>query len=128
MRLTDCLPFAFITNNSSTYPLRNACVYEASPYDFRRFTKFGLQLMFESFEIVELSTRNTYFQAIYVLLVRTFVVGDRKSRRRARVLSPLILLALYPLLRLLDRTVRASGDATTGYFFVIRKPKEDETC
>lgn len=97
-----------------------------APYDFRRFTKFGLQLMFESFEIVELSARNTYFQAIYVLLVRTFVVGDRKARRRARALSPLILLVLYPLLQLLDKTVRASGDATTGYFFVIRKPKEDE--
>jgi len=91
------------------------------PNDFHRFTRFGLARLFADFEVLELAERTGYFEAVYVLCLRVFNVGGRVQIRRAVLLSPLIL-ALRPVFWLLDRAL-PSSDATTGYFFVLRRPE-----
>ncbi len=88
-----------------------------APQDFYRFTRYGIDLLFDGFERLRLDKRNGYFSSVSVLLLRPLAGG---SLRRALALVPL-LFWLVPLLRLLDIFV-ASDDCTTGYFFVFRKP------
>ena len=90
------------------------------PHDYQRFTRFGLGHLFREFEELALRERNGYMEAVSVLCLRLFNVGTRKQRRRARLLSP-ILLALSLVLRAVGRAID-SPDATTGYFFVYRRP------
>ena len=91
-----------------------------SPHDYYRYTSFGLRHLFGAFETVELRERNGYFAAAAVLIARRFAVGSTPERRRAALLSP-ILIALVYALEALDR-VLPSPEGSTGYFFVFRKP------
>lgn len=91
-----------------------------APADFWRFTRHGLERLFPGMEILALRERNGYFAATAVLLTRCFVKGTRARRRIALVLSPAIL-ALAACIELLDRWM-PSDEATTGYFFVLRRP------
>jgi 2-polyprenyl-3-methyl-5-hydroxy-6-metoxy-1,4-benzoquinol methylase len=91
-----------------------------APHDYYRYTSFGLRHLFGAFEAVELRERNGYFAAIAVLIARRFAVGTVTERRRAALLSPLLLALLYAL-EALDR-ILPSAEGSTGYFFVFRKP------
>lgn len=91
-----------------------------APADFWRFTRSGLEQIFSAFEFTALRERNGYFAATAVLLTRRFATGSPRQRRLALLLSPLLL----PLAWMLERFDRWLPDpgATTGYFFVLRKP------
>jgi len=90
------------------------------PHDYYRFTHFGLSYLFRDFEELVLRARNGYMEAVSVLCLRLFNVGSREQRRRALLLSPILLLQSL-LLRVIGRAIE-SADATTGYFFVYRRP------
>jgi SAM-dependent methyltransferase len=91
-----------------------------APHDYYRYTAHGLRRLFRDFETLHLAERNGYFSAAAVLITRRFAVGTLAERRRAALLSPL-LLALSMALEALDRLL-PSQDGTTGYVFVFRKP------
>lgn len=91
-----------------------------APADYFRFTRHGLHLLFDRFSEVALRERNGYFAALAVLITRRFVIGSKKARITALILSP-FLLAIVFTLDFLDRLL-PSADGTTGYFFVFRKP------
>lgn len=90
------------------------------PHDYYRYTSHGLRHLFGAMEMLDLRERNGYFAAAAVLLTRRFAIGTAAERRRAALLSP-ILLPLAFVLEALDR-VLPGKDGTTGYFFVFRKP------
>jgi SAM-dependent methyltransferase len=90
------------------------------PHDYFRYTRHGLELLFDKFEQVYLRERNGYFAATAVLLHRRFVVGSPRERAALLLLSP-ILITMVSFLSLVDRAIPAT-DGTTGYFFVYRKP------
>lgn len=91
-----------------------------APSDYFRYTKHGLMVLFEKFEMLDLRERNGYFHAISVLVLRRFAIGSARDRRFALLLSPL-LITLAVILELLGRLARFD-DGTTGYFFIFRKP------
>ncbi len=90
------------------------------PFDFFRYTLHGLYWLFRDFEWLSLRERNGYFAAIAVLLLRPYAQLGDTGRNRAFLLS-LVLVPLALALEQLDR-VAPSLDATTGYFFICRKP------
>jgi SAM-dependent methyltransferase len=92
-----------------------------APADYWRFTRHGLAVLFSDMETLALRERNAYFASVAVLLTRRFVIGTRQQRRRALVLSPLLLM-LAGVVEFLDRFLPGS-EATTGYFFVMRRRK-----
>lgn len=92
------------------------------PHDYYRFTGFGIDYLFREFEKLVLRPRNSYLEAVSVLCLRLFSIGTRRQKRRAWLLSPILLL-YSGLLRALAPLI-GSPDGTTGYFFVFRKPLE----
>jgi SAM-dependent methyltransferase len=90
------------------------------PHDYFRFTLFGLRHLFRDYEEVTLVTRNSYMQAVNALIMRLYASSTRSSKATVILLSPLILAAI-GILAVTDRFVRCN-DATTGFFFVWRKP------
>jgi len=92
-----------------------------APHDYYRYTSFGLRRIFGAFETLDLRERNGYFSAAAVLVTRRFAVGTVTERRRAALLSPL-LIALQLALEFLDWLLPLR-DGTTGYVFVFRKPE-----
>ena len=92
-----------------------------SPYDYFRYTKYGIKELFKEFEILELKERNTYIKSWYVILLRTlFITSNQKGRRIAMLLMPLFI-SLLPLVKFLDWLIKGE-ESTTGYFFVLQKP------
>ncbi len=93
-----------------------------APADYQRFTRQGLQRLFAAFDQQLLRERNGYFAAVASLMTRRFIIGSAQQQRRARFLSPLILM-LASATELLDRWLPCN-DGTTGYFFVFGKPSQ----
>lgn len=90
------------------------------PHDYFRFTLFGLKHLFTDFEEVTLVPRNSYMQAVNTLIMRLYAATTRSSKGTLILLSPIILPITF-ILAIIDRFIRC-GDATTGFFFVWRKP------
>lgn len=90
-----------------------------APHDYFRYTAHGLRQLFAGFDEVELRARNGYFAAAAVLLTRRFAVGSLPERRRAALLSP-VLIPLAAAVSSLDGLL-PSAEGTTGYVFVFRR-------
>ncbi len=90
------------------------------PHDYYRFTKMGLQHLFRKFDELELVERNSYIDSSLVLPLRLIVTGSERDQRKILLRLPLIWLTFW-WFRLLFRGIQ-NEDATTGYFFVFRKP------
>jgi len=88
------------------------------PYDFYRFTKYGIINLFKNFRCLELKERNNYAETIYVLFVRLYNVGNILQRIIAVLLTPLFIILL-PLFFIL-RFVITNKQATTGYFYIFK--------
>ena len=89
------------------------------PHDYYRFTRFGLAKVLEAFSDVTIRERNSWTEAIGVLLVRLTM----ESRRSAQLIAPLALLLVAlgtPLAWGLSKLVRTDF-ITTGYVAVARK-------
>jgi SAM-dependent methyltransferase len=91
----------------------------ARPHDYYRYTRFGLSHLLRAFEDVSIRERNSWTEAILVLIVRL----SMETRRSAQLLAPLALLftaAATPFAWLVARFVRTDF-LTTGYVVVARK-------
>ncbi|MCK4818319.1 class I SAM-dependent methyltransferase, partial [bacterium] len=67
------------------------------PFDYYRFTKYGLELLLSEFSSVKIEARNKYLDTIVVLCMRLFVskyIGDKIIATALIV----IILGLYPLI------------------------------
>jgi len=89
------------------------------PYDFYRYTKYGLMNLFQNFEKVELVERNSYLESAYVILLRLVNVGT-KGQIMAGVLMLPVFLLFAPFVWLFSKLV-TNKQSTTGYFFIFRK-------
>lgn len=84
------------------------------PYDYFRFTRYGLQMLLRDFHEVVVRERNSYFEAIDVLWVRLLIEQSRHARLTSYFLVPLIYYIKRPVTQLLSRIVRTDA-MTTGY-------------
>lgn len=86
----------------------------ADPYDYVRYTKTGLKNLLKMFESVEVTERNSYFEAIDVLWVRTLYLKSDNSFILTRIIVPFIYYLKRPLTLLLTKLF-PSDAMTTGY-------------
>ena len=92
-----------------------------APEDYFRYTIHGLKMLFADFELLQLRARNSYFEALAVLVLRLFVTGSQREIMKAMLLIPILITAIYAL-ELIGRVLPRT-DGTTGYFFVFKKPE-----
>ena len=91
-----------------------------APYDYFRFTKFGLELILSDFRCVEIKARNNYFEAIDVLWVRLLQTHARNAQSLCSVLYPLLFVIKRPLTWALGSLVETEA-MTTGYVVTATK-------
>lgn len=89
------------------------------PYDFFRYTKYGLRNLFKTFEEIQLEERNSYIESIYVIFLRLLNVGKIRQRIIGILFFPIYVLLL-PLVFLFSLLVD-NHQSTTGYFFIFKK-------
>ncbi len=89
------------------------------PYDFFRYTRYGILELFKDFKLIELKERNSYLETIYVLFLRTMSIGNIKQRLIGVLLFPFFILAL-PFFLILNLFI-SNKQATTGYFYIFKK-------
>ena len=89
------------------------------PYDYFRYTRYGLLNLFEDFECLELKERNSYLESTYVILLRLVNIGSKKQRLFGALLFPLNL-CLLPFILFFNFLIK-NKQSTTGYYFVFRK-------
>jgi SAM-dependent methyltransferase len=84
-----------------------------APYDFYRYTKFGLAHLCRGFQNVSIRPRNDYLASVVVLMMRSVqVAGARRQLASAAIIA--MALVFYPFARLLA-LIYQSDLATTGY-------------
>lgn len=103
----------FIGSTPFIFPIHD------KPYDFYRYTKYGILNLFKDFKKLELAERNGYFETIYVLILRLFNMGNNWQKIVAVLLFPIFVLIL-PLIFILNLIV-SNEEITTGYFYVFKK-------
>jgi SAM-dependent methyltransferase len=89
------------------------------PYDYYRYTKYGLEFLFKDFENLEIKARNNWLEAINVLFVR--LVMDRNFV--SRVFAPLFIILAYvnlPFIWILSKAIRTDF-ITSGYLLTASK-------
>jgi ubiquinone/menaquinone biosynthesis C-methylase UbiE len=89
------------------------------PYDFYRYTRFGLEHVLRNFKDVQIKQRNGYYAAILVLFARGIIHKDRKHRYIGLIVF-MYMLMQYPLYWLLSK-LPSNGKGTTGYTITARK-------
>ena len=88
------------------------------PYDYYRFTKYGLEYLLSDFKI-EIQETNDFAHTILVLIGRLM----KSKLRRDKIVSLMIfmpLLLLYPMVFIVSKLV-ISSHITTGYFVKAKK-------
>lgn len=86
----------------------------ADPFDFVRYTKAGLKNLLKMFDSVDVKERNSYFEAIDVLWVRTLYLKSDHSFILTRIIVPFVYYLKRPLTILLTKLF-PSDAMTTGY-------------
>lgn len=104
---------AVIGSTAFVFPICDA------PYDYFRYTKYGIINLFKEFKCLKLTERNSYLDTIYVILLRLFIIGSTKEKIISILLFPVYIILL-PIIALLNMAM-ASQNATTGYFFIFKK-------
>ena len=89
------------------------------PYDFFRFTRFGLEYLFRDFQNIIINERNSYLESVGVLLWRLFFTKSKKLKIIGLIFLPLIFL--FQIMTILLSKIDNSVNATTGYFCVVKK-------
>jgi SAM-dependent methyltransferase len=90
------------------------------PYDYFRFTKYGLKLLLRSFRDVNVAERNSYYEAIDVLWVRLLQTRQTKTFFLSLFLVPAIYFIKRPMSLLLTKCF-ATDSMTTGYVVTATK-------
>ena len=91
-----------------------------APYDYFRFTRYGLELLLKKFSSFEIKERNSYFEAIDVLWVRLLLDPNKNSKRFSNLVIPLVYYISRPVSHLLSRLIPATT-MTTGYVVCAKK-------
>jgi len=89
------------------------------PHDYFRFTRFGLELLLKDFRDVAVQERNSWGEALNVLVVRLVMENARAAQIAAPLLIAFAFLAAPPLM-LASRVIKTDY-LTTGYLVVARK-------
>lgn len=89
------------------------------PYDYFRFTKYGLEILFQNFKEVVVKPRNGWFETILVLFVRLRMERNILSKMIGNLFI-LIYFLLTPITYLLQSIIK-SEKITTGYFVYAKK-------
>ena len=89
------------------------------PYDYFRFTKYGLEILFQNFKEVVVKPRNGWFETILVLFVRLRMERNILSKMIGNFFI-LIYFLLTPITYLLQSIIK-SEKITTGYFVYANK-------
>ncbi|MFZ4405135.1 MAG: methyltransferase domain-containing protein [Pseudobdellovibrionaceae bacterium] len=87
------------------------------PYDFARYSKYGLVKLFNKFEIVTLQETSNYLETISLSLIRLIILPGLATKLVGFFFFPLALF-----LRLSSFLVKTDV-LPTGYIFVFRKPE-----
>ena len=88
------------------------------PYDYYRFTKYGLEYLLSDYKI-EIQETNDFAHTILVLIGRLV----KSKLRRDKIVSLMIfmpLLLVYPIVFIVSKIV-VSSHITTGYFVKAKK-------
>ena len=84
------------------------------PYDFFRFTKYGLLHLFRAFSEINLRERNGYYASIIVMFMRS-IFSPGKHRIAIGGVLIIIGMPFFLLLLIIDRFAQDER-ATSGYF------------
>jgi len=90
-----------------------------APHDYFRYTKFGLQFLFQDFDDLKILERNSYLESVLVIMLRLGMAAEKSSRRMG-VFFAVLSVVFAPLLFLAQLLVH-SDYATSGYTMVARK-------
>jgi SAM-dependent methyltransferase len=90
------------------------------PYDYFRFTKYGLKLLLRSFQNVNIAERNSYYEAIDVLWLRLLQTKQTNAVLLSLVFVPVIYFIKRPITLLLSKCF-ATDAMTTGYVVTATK-------
>lgn len=83
------------------------------PFDYYRYTKYGLEFLLQKFSNVSISERNSWIEAINVLLVR--LIMDKQLI--SRLLAPIFIIIAFlnlPIVWLISKLIKTDF-ITTGY-------------
>lgn len=94
------------------------------PYDFFRYTRYGLSNLFGKFDNLNIRERNSWTEAMLVLLARAAREPQATFLSASFTLS--LAFALFPIAWLIGR-LAPSDFITTGYLLSGRKPRDSET-
>ncbi len=110
-----------IIDNDSYVMLSTPFIFHIhdEPYDFFRFTKYGLEILFKNFKEVVIKPRNGWFETILVLFVRLRMETNIFSKIIGNLFI-FIYFLLTPLTFLLQNIIK-SEKITTGYFVFAKK-------
>jgi SAM-dependent methyltransferase len=89
------------------------------PYDFYRFTRYGLEFLLRDYSNVAIRERNSYYEAIDVFYARLLQSGSRRARILAYFVIPIVYVRA-PFMRLLAK-IAPTDAMTTGYVVTARK-------
>lgn len=84
------------------------------PHDYFRFTRYGLELLLRNFGSIEISERNSYFEAIDVMWLRLLMIPFRKAKLLSFFIIPLFYYIFRPVTLFLTKQIPTTA-ATTGY-------------
>lgn len=88
------------------------------PYDYYRFTRYGLELLLRSFETVNVVERNTYGEAVAVLMMRLLKESGYGPKA---VGAAFLALGSLPFNLIFNQLVQSDA-GTTGYAGSARRP------
>lgn len=89
------------------------------PYDFYRYTKYGLKYIFKNFSKVEISNRDGFIDNMFVLSVRLKFSKNYFLKLYA-VISIFLYFLLFPLIKLIQFFIKFEN-ITTGYLIKVKK-------
>lgn len=103
----------FIFSTPFIFPLHD------EPYDFFRYTKYGLEYLLRDFSYVSIKEKNDYIHSFLILLIRMIVLGN-KYQRIASLITYLFVILSYPFWFIVS-CIFNNRLATTGYLGIARK-------
>jgi SAM-dependent methyltransferase len=90
------------------------------PYDYFRYTRFGLEHLFGEMQELEVRQRNSWAEAISVLMAR-LIMERSISARLASPFAVVLALLMVPLALFLG-TIIKTDFITTGYLLTCKNP------
>ena len=89
------------------------------PNDYFRFTKFGLQHLFQNFSKVDIKERDGWIDTIFVFFVR-LKFSKNFILKFISIFFIIVYFILYPLITMIQKFL-VFKNITTGYFLIVKK-------